>query len=181
VLARSLRKAVALLTLVCSACLSDHPVRRLDSGRELPWLVEGQTTRAQIEEQLGPSDASHEDGRIRTWWLDPWNQHARKDAAWDVRSLEVFFDEQQRAVHVRGRDLPWLVEGTTTRAEIEQRIGPPGEVYNADGRACLWWFDANGIAVRAEPAGRKNDGPRSLVVVFGEGERAQRVSLVQLW
>jgi hypothetical protein len=180
VLARSLRLAAALALLVCAACLSDHPVVRLDAGRELPWLVAEQTTLAEIEAQLGPPDASHEEGRIRTWRLDSANLHTRKGHAWSRRRLVVQLDEQQRAAHVFGSELPWLVKGTTTRAEIEQHLGPANEVYGAQ-PSYIWWLDENGDVVRDGPAMADRVASRSLVVVFGAGERAQRVSLVQLW
>ena len=175
-----MRQATSLALLVCVACLSNHPVHRLDAGRELPWLVAGQTTRAEIEALLGPADDRHEDGRIRTWWLDSGNRHARIGGSWDKRRAGVLFDEEQRASHVFGMELPWIVVGTTTRAEIELQLGPPGKVYS-HGSGCLWWFDGDGHVVPGAPPEDVSYAPRNLVVVFGEGERAQRVSQVQIW
>lgn len=76
--------------------------------------------------------------------------------------------------------LAWLHAGETTRAELEQHLGRAPCVLEG-GRIQCWSFDER-FALRPEPGFEESDAPPySLVIVFGEGERAERVSLVKSW
>lgn len=76
--------------------------------------------------------------------------------------------------------LGWLREGSSSRAEIVARLGEPSSRFEA-GRIEAWQLTESG-ARRPPPEWNGSRAPaRSLVIVFGEGERALRVALVQLW
>jgi hypothetical protein len=88
--------------------------------------------------------------------------------------------------------LPWLVPGTTVRADIEQRLGPPGKTIEGD-RIAVWSLvpdDRGGLRPRAATDGApraswryvrpKEADETSLVVAFDPQQRAARVSLVKL-
>ena len=76
--------------------------------------------------------------------------------------------------------LAWLRAGETTRAELEQHLGRAQRVLEG-GRIHCWRLDER-FELRPEPGFEESDAPPySLVIVLGEGERAERVSLVKLW
>jgi len=75
-----------------------------------------------------------------------------------------------------GEALGWLREGETTRAEIVAQLGEPGFRFE-DGRLETWALGEASAPAKAGPFAPA----ASLVIVFDEGLRVQRASLVQLW